>query len=863
MIDVTVIIPVYRAARYLRRCLDSVRAQTLTELEIICIDDASPDESPAILDEYAERDGRIRVIRLAENRGPGYGRSLGLMQAAGKYVYFLDADDEIVPDALERLFAVSEKDALDGVFFDSETVTEPGTAGTGRWIYRAARERAYPDAVMTGEALFALFVRNDEWQVYVQRQFWRRDHLLRNGIAFDAGVIHEDEFFSMKAALAAGRLRYDRGRYLLRRIQAQSVTALKTPADDVRGYFAAYCGAQAYLSGRPHPAEAEINAAHLYELSVRFFRKMPDEFQKVNLFEGEALAREYAVFAGGLRSEALWGERFAERFSALSGYRTAALYGAGEVASAVYARMRAAGISVSRFLVTHADGNPERKHGRPVLPIDAYRQPEDEIVVVAMAEPAASDVSAHLTARAVRHFICTGASLSGPYGNAAEPGRADELPCAAEKAPAAGAGASDEIRVSVIIPVFEAEPYLRDCLDSVCRQTLRELEVICVDDASPDGCPQILDAYAQSDPRIRVFHLAENRRQGFGRNLGLRSARGKYVYFLDADDMIVPHAMETLYRAAEADCLDGIFFDSEAVCETEELRERFGASYAGLRTGDYPKGAADGPALAEMLWRNREWTVLVQRQFWKKEFLLREGIAFPEDAIHEDQFFSIAAALTAQRVRCLKEALFIRRFRENSVMTSEPGPESFHGYLVSAAMLLPYLRKKKISGGVADEMAEDLFRCMKRVHPVFRETNDPEKRFARQHLENLYTFYRLEDGLAEWERSHDEALFFPLFSWRSAVIYGAGKIGRSVYRRLLSVGIRAERFIVTERGENPETLFGREVAEIGNYEPSDGEIVLVAMAKGRHPAVSALLSARGIRHYLYADDVMTGPYGRA
>ena len=121
------------------------------------------------------------------------------------------------------------------------------------------------------------------------------------------------------------------------------------------------------------------------------------------------------------------------------------------------------------------------------------------------------------------------------------------------------------IKVSVVIPVYNVEKYLPACLDSVLSQSLREIEVICIDDASPDRSGEILDDYAARDARVRVLHLTENHMQGYGRNRGIEMAEGKYIYLLDSDDMITPDAMEKLCDLADRDVLDGIFFDSQVI----------------------------------------------------------------------------------------------------------------------------------------------------------------------------------------------------------------------------------------------------------------------------------------------------------
>ena len=149
------------------------------------------------------------------------------------------------------------------------------------------------------------------------------------------------------------------------------------------------------------------------------------------------------------------------------------------------------------------------------------------------------------------------------------------------------------IKVSVVIPVYNVEKYLSECLDSVLGQTLREIECICIDDASPDRCGEMLDEYAARDGRVRVLHLKENHMQGYGRNRGLEMAKGEYVYFLDSDDMITPNAMEELYLLAKRDELDGIFFDSQVILESEDLA-RFASAYLCFRNGEYPDEGLDG-----------------------------------------------------------------------------------------------------------------------------------------------------------------------------------------------------------------------------------------------------------------------------
>ena len=105
--------------------------------------------------------------------------------------------------------------------------------------------------------------------------------------------------------------------------------------------------------------------------------------------------------------------------------------------------------------------------------------------------------------------------------------------------------------ISVIVPVYQAEKFLHRCVDSVCRQTFSDWELILVDDGSTDGSPALCDKLAARDSRVRVFHRKKNQGVSEARNLGLNEARGDYAAFLDADDCYEFHALETLWNLRE------------------------------------------------------------------------------------------------------------------------------------------------------------------------------------------------------------------------------------------------------------------------------------------------------------------------
>src|SRR5262249_22973319 len=107
--------------------------------------------------------------------------------------------------------------------------------------------------------------------------------------------------------------------------------------------------------------------------------------------------------------------------------------------------------------------------------------------------------------------------------------------------------------VSVVVPIFNKAPFLKACLDSISNQTLADLQVVCIDDASTDGSLDIAEEHACSDDRVIVLRQKINRGAGVARNRGLMAARASYVQFTDADDLLPPSALDSLYRLATED----------------------------------------------------------------------------------------------------------------------------------------------------------------------------------------------------------------------------------------------------------------------------------------------------------------------
>ena len=130
-----------------------------------------------------------------------------------------------------------------------------------------------------------------------------------------------------------------------------------------------------------------------------------------------------------------------------------------------------------------------------------------------------------------------------------------------------------DIRISVVITVYNIEAYIGECLDSVLGQTMNEIEVICINDASQDRSLEILQSYATNDSRVRVVDLKQNVGPASARNVGYREARGDYVYQIDGDDLVVDGALEKMYTLAKLNELDILTFSAAPFTDMDEYRK--------------------------------------------------------------------------------------------------------------------------------------------------------------------------------------------------------------------------------------------------------------------------------------------------
>lgn len=213
-------------------------------------------------------------------------------------------------------------------------------------------------------------------------------------------------------------------------------------------------------------------------------------------------------------------------------------------------------------------------------------------------------------------------------------------------------------KISIIVPVYKVENELKRCMDSLLNQTLKDIEIILVDDGSPDKCPQLCDNYALEDNRIKVIHK-ENGGLSDARNVGLIHANGDYILFVDSDDYISSNACEVLYFHAIKDDLDIVVGDAKRI---EKHEERL-MSHANISLNKIMKGT---DFLKEQL-KYHGMHMAAWLNLYKKDFLIENELFFKKGILHEDEQWTPRVFLKANNVKYIRFAFYYYIIRENSI----------------------------------------------------------------------------------------------------------------------------------------------------------------------------------------------------
>lgn len=269
--------------------------------------------------------------------------------------------------------------------------------------------------------------------------------------------------------------------------------------------------------------------------------------------------------------------------------------------------------------------------------------------------------------------------------------------------------------ISVIVPVYKVENFIHECIESIIDQTFRNLEIILIDDGSPDRCGKICDEYAEKDSRIVVVHK-ENGGLSSARNAGLDICKGEYIAFVDSDDIIDHQFIEQLYKNMGSS--DLIF------CEMLSFDNDFNISNP--ETENILRKDFESKILLSQIMTFRPPNIVVAcNKLYKRR--LWNGVRFPLKKIHEDEFVIHEILDQCEKISFINTKLYFYRKREESIMSSANENKAIFDKLEAYSLRRKYFLQKGMHKEVNDMNTAILERCIlqtiKSDNPSWMEMN--------------------------------------------------------------------------------------------------------------------------------------------
>ena len=419
-------------------------------------------------------------------------------------------------------------------------------------------------------------------------------------------------------------------------------------------------------------------------------------------------------------------------------------------------------------------------------------------------------------------------------------------------------------KISIIIPAYNVGNYLENCLESIIKQTLSEIEILCIDDGSVDNTPEIIESYVSRFKNFKAIQQ-ENRGAGIARNLGILMASGEYIAFMDGDDFYPENdILETLYKNAvqsKAELCGGSFstYSDGAI------------SYTGFREGYVVK--------KEGLIKKEEYEAFggYTRFIYSRKFLLENAIYFPDYRRFQDPPFFLNALSKAEKVYVLRKVSYC--YRKNHKQVEFDFLKSLHLMKGMRDVLKVSVNcnMKKMFTLLVEEL-NNSFACLayryiaensQEMISVWREIREIiSSGIEKFNIVESYDLLGIEEA-AEFVKSipNRKALFLKeIRSSKHRFIYGAGVVGRKVEAFLKKNGIPIDAFVVTNKKENVKSVDEIRVEAIDDIlEYRDTALIIVATFEYLHNEIGETLKEKRFKNvifvkmnelYLYEDKIM-------
>jgi glycosyltransferase involved in cell wall biosynthesis len=293
-------------------------------------------------------------------------------------------------------------------------------------------------------------------------------------------------------------------------------------------------------------------------------------------------------------------------------------------------------------------------------------------------------------------------------------------------------------KVSVIIPIYNLENSIINCLDSILNQSLKEIEVICVNDNPNDNTLSKIIKYAENETRIQIISQ-NNRGLSEAKNIGFKYSNGEFLYFIDGDRYLDKNALSDLYLYAVNNNLDILYFDSDILTNNNlqkdnKLKTINSTIFNFSKTNNYYE-ILSGKEMFYKMSKKNEFFSATYLQFIKKEFYVKANLSFYPGIVHEDNLFIFTSILLANRTSYIKKSYYIRKIDRKSKVSRNI--KYLYGYFIMYSEILKFLEKNKFDGKIKYAIFAKLKKYRKIIADIFNKIPKNEKNIFMRKLTNF------------------------------------------------------------------------------------------------------------------------------
>ena len=379
------IVPMYNRETLIGRCLDSILEQGVEDIEIICIDDASTDETRGVVEEYLQKYDNIKMVINEQNRGQAYARNRGIEIAQGKYIWFVDSDDYIINNAIVWLKECCNREKVDLVCFDMLKISDKGSTSDTIALIETNK-------VTSGEELFCAFSRIQSVKASVCRQIYLREFIEKYNLRFTVGYIAEDSFFDLKSLVLAPRAMYVKKSFYASQISYNSTCTYAKEIDYFKGIFMAYCDIWQFWQSQKWTKELSENlVAYLmtrYRYASRYYHpKIRKEIDVWIEKQNETVKYLYLLFKEQNRGYYIR-EIKNDQCQQIENAEKIYVFGAGRMAYEIAVILNQMEKSILAYIVSdYTTDNPKAIYGVPVSKIGELKEIDKDALVVIATVP--------------------------------------------------------------------------------------------------------------------------------------------------------------------------------------------------------------------------------------------------------------------------------------------------------------------------------------------------------------------------------------------------------------------------------------------------------------------------------------------